>query len=155
VVTVRPMKRAEFTYVMSQPHTHYAEGMARAEALSAEEAQRIADAQIAAILTDGFDTEGHHFYSVDADGDFAGFAWFQIKEEKGAKMALGYNIHIRPEFRRRGLAKCIFEYLTPRLKEMGVKYIAFHVYADNHHAIALYEQFDFRMTNVIMRRELT
>jgi len=154
MIEIRPMRRDEFPYVMDKPHIDYTEALAAAEGISYDDAKEMADAQVGGILTDGFDTAGQHFFTIESQGAFAGFAWIQIKEDKHKKTAWGFNIYIGEAFRRQGLAKKTLEYLTPVLRGMGVTDIAFQVYAHNHKAIALYRQFGLETTNLIMKRKL-
>jgi len=46
----------------------------------------------------------------------------------------------------------IFKVLQPILKDMGVKQVSFHVFANNKNAIALYEQSGFKVSNIVMKK---
>jgi ribosomal protein S18 acetylase RimI-like enzyme len=146
------MNESEFNYIMSDPHDGYIEGMARSQNISYEDAKKKADEEIKKILPDGFYTKNHEFYSVDFNNEFAGFAWVEVKSQNNKKVAWGYNIYVEEKFRRQGIAKEIFKILEEKLKNDGVKQINFHVYADNEKAIALYNQFGFETTNIVMRK---
>lgn len=155
MIIVRPMQESEFNYVMENPHEHYIEGMAKAQGITYDEAKKIADKQVKEILKDGFHTKDHLFYGVDYIDEFAGFAWLHMRQDdKGTKSAWGYNIYVEPKFRRQGIAKKVFDELMMKLKEDGVDQVSFHVYADNLSAIALYEQYGFETTNIVMRKKL-
>ncbi len=154
MVIIRPMTSDEFPHVMAEPHRDYARGLADAESISLEAAEAKAAAQTREILTDGFDTPGHHFFVVERDAEVVGMVWVQIKDEDGTKKAWGFNIFIDEAFRRQGLARQTLQHLIPALKDMGVTEMAFHVYAHNRKAITLYEEFGFETTNILMRRIL-
>lgn len=146
------MNENEFEHVMGKAHQDYIEGMARAQNISLEEATRKADKQVQSILKDGYHTENHLFYGVEFKGEFAGLAWIEIKDE--GRSAWGYNIYVEEKFRRQGIAKKVFQELGAKLKSDGVQQMSFHVYADNPNALALYEQFGFKTTNIVMRKTL-
>ena len=88
------------------------------------------------------------------DGEYAGFAWVHIKEEGSKTSAWGYDIQVKEIYRRNGVAKQIFRELEVELKKLNVSEVSFHVYADNFRAIPLYEQFGFKTTNIVMRKEI-
>lgn len=133
MIIVRPMQESEFNYVMENPHEHYIESMAKAQGITYDEAKKI----------------------VDYNDEFVGFAWLHMRQDdKGTKSAWGYNIYVEPKFRRQVIAKRVFDELMVKLKEDGVDQVSFHVYADNLSAIALYEQYGFETTNIVMRKKL-
>jgi ribosomal protein S18 acetylase RimI-like enzyme len=152
MVNIRKMKDEEFWIVVDNPDDGYAEGMAKAQGISLEEAKKSAKNQIANLLPDGINTKDHFFYSAESKDQFVGYTWVNIKPD--TKNAWGYNIFVLEEFRRSGVAKEIFNCLQVKLKEKGVKQVSFHVYADNTNAISLYEQNGFEVSNIVMKKEL-
>jgi GNAT superfamily N-acetyltransferase len=151
---VRPLKESEFDYIYGAPHDHYIEGMVIAKGISSEEARKRADRQMKQILPNGFNTDNHHFYSVAHDDVFAGFAWINVKEEFGIKVAWGYNIFIEESLRRKGLASFIFSELESEVKKLKVDRVRFQVYGENSGAIELYKKQGFKTTNIVMSKEI-
>jgi GNAT superfamily N-acetyltransferase len=152
MIEIKKMKESEFDIVIDNPADGYAQGIADTEGISFELASKKAAEQLAELLPKGINTENHYFYSAYDRDSFVGYAWVNIKPE--TKNAWGYNIFVKEEFRRKGIAKEIFNVLQPVLKNMGVKQISFHVFAKNKNAISLYEQCGFEISNIVMKKEL-
>lgn len=153
-IEIRPMLEEEFDESIKMGKPHYIEGKVKAQGISLEEAKKQAQEEYQKILPDGFRTNNHHFFVAHLDNEPAGYAWFEIRIQGDKKSAWGYDIHVKDEFRRQGIAKNIFNELENELKTLGVTEVRFHVYADNFRAIPLYEQFGFETTNIVMRKEL-
>ena len=58
------------------------------------------------------------------------------------------NVAVRPEDRRRGIARALLLELEQRLAERGVQTLALEVRASNEAAIALYEGLDFEQAGL-------
>lgn len=153
-IEIREMLESEFETSIHLGQDHYIEGKAKAMNIPLEEAREKALQEYNQILPEGFRTKNHKFYTALVDGEYAGFAWVHIKEEETKISAWGYDIQVKESFRRNGVAKKIFRELESELKKLNVKEVSFHVYADNFRAIPLYEQFGFKTTNIVMRKEI-
>jgi len=152
VIIIKEMKESEFNIVINNPDDGYAQGIADTDGISLELATDKANEQLASLLPDGIKSKDHYFYSAYQNKIFVGYAWFNIKTD--TNNAWGYNIYVKKEFRRKGIAKEIFNVLQPILKKMGVKQVSFHVFANNKNAIDLYEQSGFKVSNIVMKKEL-
>ena len=154
MIKIQKMLPEEFTELIEMGQPHYIEGKAKSLGISYEQAREKALKEYQAILPEGIHTKNHKFFTAKFDGKLAGYAWVEIREEESKISAWGYDIHVKDEYRRQGIAKEIFKELEGKLKEIGVEEVRFHVYADNFRAIPLYEQFGFETTNIVMRKKL-
>ena len=82
---------------------------------------------------------------VALDGEaVAGYAGAQAVLDEADVM----NVAVRPEDRRRGIARALLLELEQRLAERGVQTLALEVRASNEAAIALYEGLDFEQAGL-------
>ena len=82
---------------------------------------------------------------VACDGEtVAGYAGAQAVLDEADVM----NVAVRPEDRRRGIARALLLELEQRLAERGVQTLALEVRASNEAAIALYEGLDFEQAGL-------
>lgn len=153
-ITVRDMQEEEFESSMKIGRESYIAGNMKAQGINYEQAQEQALKEYEKLLPTGFKTKDHMFFTALVNGEFAGYAWVNIKRDHGKVAAWGYDIHVLDEYRRQGVAKEIFSKLEPLLKDKGVSEIRFHVFADNFRALPLYESLGYEKTNIIMRKEI-
>ncbi len=132
----------------------FAEAKARAERLSVEEGQRIADSAWKSLLPQGQETETHHFFSAFRDNIEIGMLWF--KEERNWETPYGYlyQVWVWDEFQGQGLGRELMKALETELLSRGLKRLRLHVFAFNERAVKLYESMGFETTNLVMVKEL-
>lgn len=130
----------------------YAADKVRVGAMAPETALAESDAVVAGLLADGVATPGHLLYMVtDDDGVAAGALWCALRE--GGE-AFVYDIRIDRAHRRRGLASAALHALEETLRPMGVRRIGLHVFGDNEAALALYRNLGYRVSDVMMAKEI-
>jgi len=69
-----------------------------------------------------------------------------LDDWKGAPAAFDIGTGVVPDYRGKGVAKEMFEFAVPRLRERGVERFVLEVIQDNHPAIKAYETVGFRVT---------
>jgi len=96
--------------------------------------------------------------AVDETDTIMGFGIATIKEKSGMipdfKTAYIDDIFVRPEHRRKGLAKQIFEVLECRAKEQRARRIDLMVWAFNEPALALYQALGMKPQRYIFEKPL-
>jgi mycothiol synthase len=90
-----------------------------------------------------FDPDGFRVYEVD--GAMAGFCWTKIHPATEDDDELGeiYVIAVDPDFHGRGLGRQLTLAGLESLAERGITTAMLYVDADNHVAVAMYEQLGF------------
>jgi ribosomal protein S18 acetylase RimI-like enzyme len=88
----------------------------------------------------------------DGDGHAVGHLWFAAVGTGGARGGFVYDIHVKPEFRRRGHAA--LERLEAIAVEMELASIALRVFASNTGAQALYRAAGWDIASIDMRKPL-
>ena len=121
--------------------------------------------EIDALLPDGEKTKKHYLYaieindscpdkqaadSVDISSDYAGvyadsnagitvgYLWFFAVEKEGRDIAFLMDIFVRPEYRRKGIARKALKFAEKLLAERGYDTIRLHVEDSNSAAKNLY-----------------
>lgn len=91
----------------------------------------------------------------EAEGGAAvGMLWFPVHERAGARVAYVYDVAIRPEQQRRGLASAAFAALEGEARRRGLTGIGLHVFGHNPGARALYEKLGYAATDISMFKRL-
>lgn len=97
--------------------------------------------EIDALLPDGENTQKHYLYAIECAGfsaGFAGYLWFFIVEKEGRDIAFLMDIFVRPEYRRKGIARKALRLSEKLLGERGCDTIRLHVEDSNSAAKNLY-----------------
>jgi acetyltransferase, GNAT family len=114
--------------------------------------------QIDALLPDGEKTKKHYLYAIEikstcaadsrdigagiyADGDAeitVGYLWFFAVEKEGRDIAFLMDIFVRPEYRRKGIARKALRLAEKLLAEYGYDTVRLHVEDSNSAAKNLY-----------------
>jgi ribosomal protein S18 acetylase RimI-like enzyme len=87
-------------------------------------------------------------------GPVAGYAWYALERKHGACTAYIYDLEVKPEYRRRGIAYRALKILEQLATEAGAASIGLNVFANNAGAQALYQKLGYAPTNFNMRKPL-
>ena len=82
------------------------------------------------------------------DGKMIGFYMNGAGTWQGKQTAYDAGTGVIPEYRGRSIAKELFAFLVPRLKEVGIVQYLLEVLSDNDRAVALYRKLGFVETRV-------
>lgn len=85
-----------------------------------------------------------------ADGKMVGFTLNGFGLWNGEATAYDAGTGVIPGFRGRGIAREIFEFMTPALKRSGVRQILLEVITENEKAVRLYRRMNFRETRRLL-----
>jgi ribosomal protein S18 acetylase RimI-like enzyme len=153
VVELRPMAAEDFDAFVAAETVDYAEGLVRSRlAGSLAEALERSKSESAESLPDGVDTEGQRLLTAYADGVAIGTVWLEIGDP--GSTAFVSDIHVRPDFRRRGHARRIMLAAERLCREAGVAVVGLSVFGFNEGARALYDQLGYMVTEEMLWKEL-
>ncbi|WP_172979700.1 GNAT family N-acetyltransferase [Agromyces agglutinans] len=128
---------------------------ARLEAGDSPESADAARAQSEArFFPDGRLIEGHLLYTVEVDGEEAGWLWIGPWDSRGTEDWWVYDLRVLDEFQRRGIAREVMRRADEIAREHGAKSIGLNAFATNVPAIALYESLGYLTAALHMRKEL-
>jgi ribosomal protein S18 acetylase RimI-like enzyme len=148
------MTREEYDAYRVLAEDEYAESIARSGLMPEAEARRKSTEDFARILPDGFDSEGHLFWTAyDGDRD-VGMLWLKLEDSSEGTTAFGYDFAVKPELRRSGYGRAIMAAAEDECRRRGVVSVGLNVFGDNLGAQALYEQMGFEVTAIQMRKRL-
>ena len=155
-VTVRlePMAREQYDAYRVTAEDSYATSIISSGALPEAEARTKAAQDFSHLLTEGFDTVDHHFWTA-YDGDLeVGILWIKLSECSEGITAFGYDFEIREPLRRHGYGRAFMVAAERVCRELGVVSIGLNVFGHNIAAQSLYEQMGFQVTGIQMSRKL-
>ncbi len=156
-VRLEPMSRDEYDAYRVTAERDYADSFRDSGALPEAEAVERAAGDYARILPDGFDTEGHLFWTAydAAGGDGAvGMLWLHLRPTSEGLTAFGYDFAVREELRRSGYGRAIMVAAEAECRALGVVSVGLNVFGHNRGAQALYEQMGFDVTGIQMSKRL-
>ena len=149
--TIAAMTEDEYIAHFAESIQSYAKEKVASGQWSAEEASARAQAETDALLTDGFATPGHWFYTLrDGDGAKVGSIWVSQRVQGGRKIAWLTDIVIATAFRRRGHARRALVLVQQDIQTHGLPGVGLHVFGHNTAAQALYASLGYAVTNVNM-----
>ena len=143
-VRLEPMSRDEYDAYRVTAERDYADSFRDSGALPEAEAVERAAGDYARILPDGFDTEGHLFWTAyDAAGDdgAVGMLWLHLRPTSEGLTASGYG-------------RAIMVAAEDECRALGVVSVGLNVFGHNRGAQALYEQMGFEVTGIQMSKRL-
>lgn len=153
MVTLRPMTEAEYEPFLNALLGEYAQERARNLDTSLEQEMEESKKQIAELLPNGLQSEGHRIWVVVNDaGEGVGRLWVYINEAR--KNAFIYEIRINEEQRGKGYGKRTLELLEEELRPLGITSISLNVFGDNAVAQKLYQKQGYSITSMHMKKTI-
>ena len=156
-VRLEPMSRDEYDAYRVTAEREYADSLRDSGSMPEAEAVEKSVADYARLLPDGFDTEGHRFWTAyDASGDdgAVGMLWLHLRPSSEGLTAFGYDVAVREELRRSGYGRAIMLAAEAECRALGVVSVGLNVFGHNLGARALYEQMGFEVTGISMTKRL-
>jgi ribosomal protein S18 acetylase RimI-like enzyme len=150
------MTQSEFEAYLQSAIREYADEKVRAGNWQPAEAMQRSEQEYAKLLPDGLETKNEHLYSIvdDARARPVGMIWFERKEGSARPLAFLYDFIIYEEFRRKGYGRRALAALEAKVKEMGLDKISLHVFGHNKAAFELYSKLGYKVTNILMSKEV-
>ncbi|WP_181350856.1 GNAT family N-acetyltransferase [Thalassobacillus sp. CUG 92003] len=149
---LKPMTDADFQQYREYAVKNYADEHVKAGNWQDDEAPRLADEQFHSLLPDGVHTKQHHLFKLhdEKEGD-VGILWLNITLQD----AFIYDIEVEEVHRGKGFGKGAIQAVDSFCRANNVKQVRLHVFAHNQHAISLYEQMGYKMTDHMMAKRLS
>lgn len=156
VAELVPMRGEEFKAFLASSAAAYAEDNIKSGRWLREGAHARALADLKASLPQGVNTPNNYLFEIlgSPKNVAVGYIWCAIQDNYGQRSAFVYDVEIKPEFRRQGLATEAFEAIQGHVAALGIESIGLHVFAFNEAAIALYRKLGFQVTGVNMQKKL-
>jgi ribosomal protein S18 acetylase RimI-like enzyme len=155
VPVLEPMTDADYeAFVVATVPAYAAEKVSSGQ-WAREQSLALARAALAELLPRGRHTPDHYMFNVlDDHARPVGTLWFAAREQAGKRIAYVYDVHIRPDCRRKGHARGALEAAESEARRLGLSGIGLHVFGHNSAARALYEKLGYQTTNVNMYKPL-
>ncbi len=152
---LRAMDPDEFPdYRLWQIESYAAEKVA-AGRCSPEEAMLESLEEVASLLPDGLNSEGHVIFVAELRSERIGTIWVNINKEFEVPRAFGVDIEIEQSFRGQGLGRELMYATRSECRKLGARGFALSVFGHNSIARNLYESFGFVVTETLKKRALT
>ena len=157
MIRLVPMTEGQYDAFMAISGRDQMEGHVREGRWRAEEAQANMAKLTAQFLPEGQATPNHFFYAVEemGTGAIAGGLWYMLAEEGETRQFFVVDIQIYEVYRRRGYGTQAFRAMEEKAREMGVRTIALHLFADNHPARAMYQKLGYTGSATSMAKEIS
>ncbi|WP_236245490.1 GNAT family N-acetyltransferase [Streptomyces sp. CC210A] len=145
---MRPMTQEEYDRWRAAAEDAYARTW-RERGVPEEAAEAKSRADHAALLPDGFGTEGAVFrVAEDPDGRTVGWLWAGLRGETGdpaGRLTYVWDVHVAEETRGRGYGRALMSHAEwIAREEHGTDRLGLHVFTDNTPALRLYESLGYR-----------
>ena len=148
------MTKAEFDEWKAYSTDEYAKDKMNALGIPIEEATKLSEDSFAGLLPDGIQTTDNHFFMITRNEAVLGWLWFVVKTEWGVTSAFVYDVEIKSEHRRQGVAATAMFLLESEARKHGATKIALHVFGQNTGARDLYSKAGYQITDYSMAKEL-
>lgn len=153
--TLVQMNEAQYLAYLDEAIPGFAAEKVTSGQWSQEEALGLSRKAFQDLLPQGLNTPDNYLYTVqDSQGNAVGMLWFGARDRAGRRIAFVYDVSIRAEHRRKGLASRAFLALEDEARMMGLSGIALHVFGFNIEAQKLYSKLGFQPTDISMFKSL-
>jgi len=114
-----------------------------------------AEAEFDKLAPQGIQTPDKFLYHLRNDVDQPiGYLWFRIRTLGNKKTIFILDIKVYEEWRGRGLAKFMLDWLENEARQMGIPEISLHVLGSNQAGRGLYETLGYEVTNLYLAKKL-
>lgn len=156
MVLLEPMTDTEYQTYLADAVKEYADDHILDGRWPPDEALEESAQEFARLLPDGTKTPDHYLYTV-VDGNShqpVGMIWYMVRPGPKGKTAFVYDIRMGANMRGQGYGTQTLQALEEDAKRRGVVSIALHVFGHNDGAFRLYQRVGYRVTNILMAKDL-
>lgn len=157
MVRLENMNDSDYDEYVKSGVKNYADENVKSGAWTPEEAMEKATEQFKGFLPKGKNTENNYFFNIvdEATSKKIGILWYAYFP-RGNERSGGFifDIIVYDEFRGKGLGKETMLALEEKAREMGHEKIGLHVFAHNKVAVNLYEKVGYKVTDLMMYKDL-
>jgi len=151
---LRPIMAAEFPAFLAASKAGYAEGIELHGGQSHAAAQKKADHDMAAVLSQGLETPGHRIFLIEADGVVVGRLWLAERETGGRRVLYIYDVSIEVAHQGHGFGRAAMRFAEVEARARGLERIELNVFGGNDVARGLYRSLGYVETSVQMAKDL-
>lgn len=154
MITLMPMHKNEFDAFLNENIVRYAEEKVKSGNWQADDSLERSRASFQKFLPNGLQSKDQYIFNIfDDEQDLKlGILWVEVKMDEPDHPAFIYDFVIDEQYRGKGFGKKTLLTLDEKLKEMGAKSVALHVFGYNTTAFELYKKMDYEVTNINMRK---
>jgi ribosomal protein S18 acetylase RimI-like enzyme len=154
MIRLVPMTETELEMHLEKTIPEYAAENVAAGYWSEEEALERSRKAFANLLPQGVKTENNYLFRIQLEesGDKIGMIW--MKHETPRPHGFIYDIALDEEQRGKGYGKQTMLALEEVARELGLKTIGLHVFANNMAAMKLYKGMGYEVTSQNMTKKL-
>lgn len=151
-----PMSEPEYNFWAPRSRAAYAADKMRANSVSKEEAERIADADFQRFLPDGLNTRDSFLFTAKDESDnVLGFIWFCIRGPENDRQAFICDVIIEEPYRGQGYGRKIMTLVEQEIRKLSLNRVGLHVFGFNETAISLYRSLGYRVVDLVMDKTLS
>lgn len=154
-ISLRKMNQAEFSDWQERSIAEYAKDKQQSLGIGKAKALQLSQESYSALLPDGLETPDNLLFVAVRGQQVLGWLWFKITRDWGVTSAFVYDLEVRPEHRRQGVASAVMRLLEDGARQLGACKIALHVFGQNTGARDLYAKAGYRITDYSMAKDLT
>lgn len=149
------MTEEEFQKFEASSKENYKKDKIKANDLTEQEAEKIANDDFARLLPDGYTSKDNFLFTIiDSLENPVGYLWYVIRGAEDNRKAFIADILIYEDYRGRGFGKKAMLLLEDHVKEQGLDSIGLHVFGFNERATSLYKSLDYQITDLVMVKKL-
>jgi ribosomal protein S18 acetylase RimI-like enzyme len=149
------MTKEEFDKFLMTSKANYRQDKIRANSLSDEDAEKIANDDFDRFLPAGYLSKDNFLNMIlDSGKNPVGYLWYLIRGAENNKKAFIADILIYKEYRGKGFGRETMLLLEERVKEQGLSSIGLHVFGFNETATKLYNSLNYQVTDLVMEKKL-
>lgn len=154
-ISIRSMSHDEFNEYKPQSLERYKIDKMRANSLTAEEAQKIAEDDFNRVLPNELQSKDNFLYTLlGEDETKVGVVWYCVRGAQNNRKAFIADIFIDEKERGHGYGKAAMLAVESQAREQGLRGIGLHVFGFNERAIGLYKSLGYETTDLVMEKEL-
>lgn len=154
-ISLRRMDEAEFSEWQAWSISEYAKDKQQSLGIDEAAALKLSRESFASLLPEGLQTADNFLFLAVRGAEVLGWLWFKIVAEWGVTSAFVYDLEVKAEYRRQGVARAIMALLESQARARGASKIALHVFGQNTSARDLYLKSGYTITDYSMAKELT
>ncbi len=143
-VTLRPMTRDAYEVFRAGQEVVYAAELARSGTVPEAEARQQADAEMAELLPDGWDTPDQLLYTGFVGSVPVGYLWLQEETDSAGLHVFVCDVTVYEQLRRRGHGRTMMRAAERICRQRGAVSVRLSVFGFNHAARALYDQLGYQ-----------
>ena len=137
------MSDMQFDTYVGHVIERFAQDLAVGDEVPLEEALERTRGHITGLLRQGAQTPGHHFRTIEFEGDSVGTLWFAEQLDESRPRVYVFDIAVDEAPRGQGLGTTALHALEEEARALGATQLMLSVFLHNTGAVRLYERMGF------------